>query len=278
MFDINDYDSYDALKKGLYSFSIRARKELAQKLFFRLVAADVAGRKEQQHYLDGASLKLAAATPQFMEALREFLGKVTVTSAQLASLEGKYRRFVFGTKTLMGVDDSIQYVILERARNQIAEAIRGEETFYDFKTNMQDEFGKDLLPEARLKLIFHQNIIQAYNAGAWDQLYNQMEEDVDLVYDTAHDERVGRDKNDPCGFYDDFVAPKSDPVWETLWPPIHFNCRCTVRVALRADKKTAKDSVDLKYIPEEFRSWPGDGFALSAPTADQLDEMQGYFQ
>lgn len=259
IFDIKKYSSYSELGKAVVEYSKKLKKELAEELYFDLVAADVSARAETK-------IRLELAEPEFEEAIAELFGKVPVTAEQLAAIESKYKRMVFGTKSLMGVEDSLQFAVLEKAQNLIGDAIKGNLTYGEFLEKMGED---GIIPERRLELIFHQNITQAYNSGAWQQLYEQFEEDVELVFTTGQDERVDED----CSQWDGYVALKSDPIWETLWPPLHFGCRCGTRMALDNDIKNAKPGGDPEEIDEDFRTWPGDGFTISVPSNADLEQM-----
>lgn len=260
-----EFTSYAQFGKAAVKFSEHAKKELGKQLYTTLVAADLAGRKDFAE-----TGKLQFKESHFDEAIKEFLGKLPVSAKVLAELEAKYRRFVFGTRTLIGLDEALQGVILERMRDLIVEAIRGELLFAQFVEKMNEII---ILPEARLNLIFQQNLMQAYSAGAWEQIY-EMVEDVDLIFETARDERV----ESICASCDSFVAPKSDPIWSEIWPPVHFLCRCIVRLADEDDLRTAKRSVDTSEIPREFKNWPGDGFAIIVPTIEGLTSLKNQLE
>lgn len=276
LLEVDSFNDYPQLAGSLLEVSKKARRDLSKKLILHMLAADVAARKELtdvvKKRIREKKKKIRLADPEFEEAIREYLGKVTVTSEQMQRLETKYKRLVWGTKTLMGVSDSIQYTILERGRELIEDAMNNGTSYAQFSEQLKQE-GADILPEYRLKLIFHQNIIQAYNSGAWQQLYEASDENYQLVFKTADDERTDED----CSKFDGFVAEKNDPIWQTLYPPVHFNCRCLVRMALDEDLANAKTDVSVSSIPEDFRSWPGDGFTLSVPTAEELRNAEDFF-
>lgn len=90
--------------------------------------------------------------------------------------------------------------------------------------------GKQLTPR-RLQTIFDTNIQSSYNAGRYQQ---QMAN----VADRPYFERVAvmdmhtRPKH--AGL-NGFTAPADDPVWEYLYPPDGYHCRCRIRARSQSD-------------------------------------------
>lgn len=167
----------------------------------------------------------------------------------------------------MNLEEQIQMNILERAQGLIEGAIRGELTYSDFLEKMQKtEAG--FMPESTWELIFEQNMIQAVNSGTWQQQYEQTDEDFDLYFSSAKDERV----DDECAEFDGFVAPKSDDRWTIIYPPLHIRCRCTVRAALPTDSRHKTD-IDTSLVDKDFQTWPGAGFTIKEQRQDELETV-----
>jgi len=40
-----------------------------------------------------------------------------------------------------------------------------------------------------------------------------------------------------CSNVDGFIAPKDDPVWNSITPPLHFSCRSQIRYITKVDVK-----------------------------------------
>ncbi len=77
----------------------------------------------------------------------------------------------------------------------------------------------------------HQHAVQsAIMAHKWDTLDSEY-----LEFSTVGDSRVRFDHKK----LDKFTAPKNDPVWRRIYPPLAWNCRCTVipGVAQNSEKK-----------------------------------------
>jgi hypothetical protein len=216
--------SFDRLAsyKDLAAFAIAASKKVAaksaQELYETMVIADLGARADQLNIeKDFADIDLA--DEEFTEALESFRKRLNITAEQFDEILDTYKGYVFGTKTIRGLEDSLQFAILEHSRNLIDQGIQGDIAFADFKKQMEGV--TDVISPARLQLIFRQNVLNSYSAGAWSQLYEATDENFDLIFTTSKDERVDGD----CSAWDGFTAPKDDPVWqEGAFVPLHFNC------------------------------------------------------
>lgn len=91
----------------------------------------------------------------------------------------------------------------------------------------------------------------AYNAAHW----NQFQGDPDLwgfEYVTAGDGRVRLEHER----LDGMIRKKDDPIWQTVWPPNGWNCRCqVVAIYEKARQTPVPKSLD---VDEEFLFNPGD--------------------
>ncbi|MTH47483.1 phage head morphogenesis protein [Intestinirhabdus alba] len=90
--------------------------------------------------------------------------------------------------------------------------------------------GKQLTPR-RLQTIFDTNIQSSYNVGRYQQ---QMAN----VADRPYFERVAvmdSHTRPRHAALNRFTAPADDPVWEYLYPPDGYGCRCRIRARSQAD-------------------------------------------
>lgn len=65
-------------------------------------------------------------------------------------------------------------------------------------------------------------VLQAQNSVKWAEIERNKEAFPNLRYST-----IG-DACDICEPLNDLVAPVGDPIWDTIYPENHFNCRCVV--------------------------------------------------
>ncbi len=76
------------------------------------------------------------------------------------------------------------------------------------------------LPQHRLELIFRMHAQTAYNAGHWRRFEVNADTRPFLMYSAVNDDRTRPAHRALSGY----IAHKDDPVWETLTPPLGFNC------------------------------------------------------
>lgn len=101
---------------------------------------------------------------------------------------------------------------------------------------------KDRFSEPHLETVFRTNVFSNFEAGKREMLLKGSNRGfVELLQIvTARDFRV-RDDHRPLN---GFAAPPDDPIWQTVYPPFSWNCRCTVvgRSARMVERSSLKAS------------------------------------
>ena len=85
----------------------------------------------------------------------------------------------------------------------------------------------------RLETIARTNLGEAYNAGRLSAFESPGVAEHMEAYEYASvlDERT----TDFCVDYDGFSRPVNDAIWESIWPPNHYNCRSVVVPIVKGD-------------------------------------------
>ena len=88
----------------------------------------------------------------------------------------------------------------------------------------------------------------------WDDIQDKKQYLPMLRYSTVGDDNVDEDICEPL---DDLVAPVDDPIWDTIMPTNHFNCRCVVEQieydeSNQSEIREKQEYADSK-IPDEFK-------------------------
>lgn len=106
--------------------------------------------------------------------------------------------------------------------------------------------------------VFRTNSIAAWNGGRFQQYREVADSIQDLQYIAILDRRT----SDVCRSYNGITRPATDPIWERITPPNHFNCRSTVTAiwkGTREAKRMARSTdADVAGLP-----MPDDGFDSS---------------
>lgn len=99
---------------------------------------------------------------------------------------------------------------------------------------------KQLGSVRRLRTIFQTNVQSAYQAGRYR---GQMESVNDLPY-WQYDAVMDGSTTAGCQALGGKVFRADDPVWDTIYPPNHFNCRSRVRAL--TERQVARDRLDVE--------------------------------
>lgn len=89
--------------------------------------------------------------------------------------------------------------------------------------------GKKLMPY-RLETIFRTNIQSAYAAGRWQQQMRNVADRPYWEYNAVMDNRT----RPTHAALNGRVFRWDDPIWQTIYPPNGYNCRCWVRALTEA--------------------------------------------
>lgn len=113
--------------------------------------------------------------------------------------------------------------ILQALKDELQKVLEGGGTFQDFRSRAVDLLG-EAASENHLRTVYATNLHTAYNAGKY---YQGMDAIVELPYwqyITMDDGKVRPAHQILHGR----VWRKDDAIWDTIYPPNGFNCRCSV--------------------------------------------------
>jgi SPP1 gp7 family putative phage head morphogenesis protein len=152
------------------------------------------------------------------------IGQLTPVTRQIFDgLTATYRRDAF---TLAGVSD---VRLIQKIRDALGDIAQKGGTAADFHKAVQQlttESGAADLNAFTLDTAFNTAMQKAYSAGRLEQMREPHM--VDALpfwqYWTVGDDRVRPEH----AVLDGFLARAIDPVWQKIYPPSGFNCRCSV--------------------------------------------------
>ena len=93
-------------------------------------------------------------------------------------------------------------------------------TFVEFKSEAKDVY--NIYNEDYLKSEYNTALASAQEAENWDRIEREKEVLPYLRYSAVMDANT----SEICAPLNNLVAPVNDPIWNTIAPPNHFNCRC----------------------------------------------------
>jgi len=167
----------------------------------------------------------------FEEAEKLFLMRIPMTKEEWEELEAKLRFRAFTVARLTELD------AINAIREKLIKVLQEGKTLRQF----WEEGGKDeLLKKAGFhrsdpwywETVFRTNIQTAYNAGRAYQFRKAKPAYLEFVGITDARQTM------ICRARSGVIRPADDPWWSSNWPPLHFNCRSTVRAIHKEEFET----------------------------------------
>lgn len=113
--------------------------------------------------------------------------------------------------------------------------------------------------ETWLKTEYDTAVGQAQSAMTW----RQIEKDAEVLPLLKYDAILDKNTSDICRPLDGLVAPVTDPIWKTVMPLNHFNCRCIVR-QLEEDEEAVTGDAEKEEVVNEAKNRMQDVFKMNA--------------
>lgn len=145
---------------------------------------------------------------------------------------------------------------LSKINSEMIKNVRDGNGLKDFlnltKTELMDKVGLGQNKGWYWETVYRTNIQTAYNAGR--AMGFEENPPVALQFIGIEDER----QTDVCHSLNNIIRPYGDNFWKSHWPPLHFNCRSTVRAIYDEDEVPENYSVvDKTDNPTKgFGSYP----------------------
>lgn len=199
------------------------------------------------------------------EARAHFQGKGLAPSFHYSDVWGREHQRQFTVAKMLDTS------LLEVVKGSLQKAMDEGQTYEDFRKHvepilrdagwwgaqwMEDpETGKkvrvQLGSDRRLRLIFRQAMLAAYNAGREQRQREMQDRRPFWRYESVRDDRTRKEHL----AWDGIILPASHPWWDTHYPPNGYLCRCTVTSLSEATATRLGGVSD--HIPgeDERRPW-----------------------
>ena len=169
----------------------------------------------------------------FQEMIEYLRTKIVIPPALISELEEKYYNKAFY------LSRGSTFEIVNKMKSLIEKAFRqglSTEEFINQNANALTSMGFDVKNPYYLNNVFRTNTSLSYNAGQYRSINDPIVRDVlpFWEYVAVMDNRT----TEICERLNGKVYRSDDPIWNTIYPPNHFQCRSTV-VAL--DKEIMKE-------------------------------------
>ncbi len=213
----------------------------------------------------------------YEDAIKWAQGRVTMSKKQFYSLSAAMRKKAFTVGRLTQLD------AIEKAKSHYLAQLEGKtSSLYDFvKSIREDEslkaagFGQE--SPWYYETVYRTNIQTDYNAGRAMEMEDNKPEFLEFI--GIEDGR----QTDICSIRSGTILPYDDPWWEDNWPPLHFNCRSTVRaiykeeaevLGLKADLTAPKVARKSDHVQSGFGANPAKNPNYWKPTPAQMTRMK----
>lgn len=215
----------------------RQRDGLAEAIAGILTSGQVVGRYHALRDVLEPTLLFAEAIPKLPRTwgnervVRRALGflesKDLLTPAQFQGLTDSARQGAF---TIAGVT---RKTMLSVALDGLADSMRRGETPFQAGLRVNARLaarGYDKLRPWHATLVAEQNFAQAYGAASWDALHDKRV--ADLIpyfryFETTLVLGLGTPRPLHVKYHNRFYK-RDNPIWNLIWPPNGFRCRCKV--------------------------------------------------
>lgn len=213
----------------------------------------------------------------YEDAIKWAQGRVTMSKEQFYSLSAAMRKKAFTVGRLTQLD------AIEKVKSHYLAQLEGKtSSLYDFiKSIREDEslkvagFGKE--SPWYYETVYRTNIQTDYNAGRAMEMEENKPEFLEFI--GIEDGR----QTDICSIRSGTILPYDDPWWEDNWPPLHFNCRSTVRaiykeeaevLGLKANPTAPRVVRKTDRVQSGFGANPAKNPSYWKPTPAQLTRMK----
>lgn len=161
---------------------------------------------------------------------------------------------------------------VEKIRDAVSDTIRNGKTLEDFHGDVSDVVDKVFSP-SQVETLFRTNVGLAQAAGqrAVIEHPDVSSEFPYLMWTATHDSRTRPDHlaMETFGQNGTAVYRLDDPMWETLWPPCSYNCRCNV-IPLSVEDAARHGSVEAQLwlktgVPPIRKNWVRPPYPIIPP-------------
>lgn len=179
----------------------------------------------------------------FDEAVAWAKGRVTLAPAQFSRLSAQMKVHAFTVGRLTQMD------MLEKAKGLYLKQLESSEaSMHQFISDIRADVDSVGLP-GYYEMVYRTNIQKDYNAGR--ALEFQSDQPVALEFIGIEDSR----QTDICKMRTGTVLPYTDPWWDDNWPPLHYNCRSTVRAIYQEEAEASGMLPQLSKMKSTSKNW-----------------------
>ncbi len=263
-----------ALKSFGAPLSLSPMSEASRLIFEKsLIVSYLAGRLNGQEEIKGVS-KLSSHpwdTVGYDQAYKILKEKVIIPPAEFKAVAAEIKAVTFSVQKMENMN-----ALLE-VKKSILKAIETGEILEDWKKKLPgvfERYGITPLSPHHIDTVYRTNLLSTYNQARFDE---GMHSEIIVAFRyTGIDD--GRHGNDACYNFFNKVFLKTDPIWQKMRPPNHYQCRCGLQYVSKFEMENMKESdkptiEQIGEIHPDFEMMPA---AKNKPMPVSAEGMKQY--
>lgn len=160
---------------------------------------------------------------KFNEAIKYFMNKIPNVYERFEAISDKYISNNFWIKKITDLE------LTKKVKKSLEVALNEGKTLEYWKKNIDLKGMSDWY----LETVFRTNIGSAYSAGRYEQQMNGISDFPYWLFDAVMDNRT----SELCSELDGKIYRADNPIWQKIYPPLHYNCRSDVIALSKYDLK-----------------------------------------
>lgn len=186
------------------------------------------------------------------DAVREAMRRMNCTPQQFEKLSADLRTQAFTIGRLSQID------MISKVKEAYVKQLKSSEvSVKKFIEDALEITGKDIGYSQYFDLVFRTNLQKDYNAAKAFDIINDPPQFLQFV--GIEDER----QSDICRARSGVILPATDPWWDDNWPPLHYNCRSTIREIMGSEAEEIAKKLDVVKAENKAINAKGEAYSPS---------------
>ena len=190
------------------------------------------------------------------DAVREAMRRMNCTPEQFEKLSADLRTQAFTIGRLSQID------MISKVKEAYVKQLKSSSvSVKEFIKNAMEITGKDIGYSQYFDLVFRTNLQKDYNAAKAFDIVNDPPQFLQFV--GIEDER----QSDICRARSGVILPATDPWWDDNWPPLHYNCRSTIREIMGSEAEEVARNLSAVKAENKAINARGEDYSPSPSTS-----------
>ena len=203
----------------------------------------------------------------YEDAVRIAGNRISLTPEQFKKISDdlKTQAFTLGRLSQLDIIEKVQQAYVKQLKSSGVSA-------KEFIADARELTGTDVGYSAYFDLVFRTNLQKDYNAAKAYDIVNDPPQFLQFV--GIEDDR----QSDICAARSGVILPATDPWWDDNWPPLHYNCRSTIReITGNEAEEVSRNFKKIKADNDEIRKRKQDYSPVTSNTFGRMPAKDNTF-